>query len=130
MAYSVVGALTGPSFHPLGQIAFLVAVLLAHDAVVAPLMIGAAFLLSRWLPSWIRPVVQGALIASAAVTMVALPFVLGRGKRTDIPSALPLDYTRGWLLLLAAVWLVAAILGYGRRRAARTAQRDSRRRSV
>jgi hypothetical protein len=128
MGYSVVGALTGPSFHPVGQVAFLAAVLLAHDAVIAPVVIGVGFLVGRWVPNWLRPIVYGALAASAAVTLFALPFVLGRGKRADIASALPLHYTRGWLMSLAAIWLVAALLAWGRRRVRRMAKPDSRRR--
>ncbi|MFC7759887.1 hypothetical protein ACFQY4_19090 [Catellatospora bangladeshensis] len=49
--------------------------------------------------------------------MVALPLLLGYGRRPDDPSALPRDYHRGYLVCLAAVWLVtAAVLAVRARR--------------
>jgi hypothetical protein len=83
---------------------------LASDLLVLPLAIVVGFVTARWLPGWARPVVQGALLISAAVTVVAFPLVLGRGRGADIPSALPRDYGRGVLITLAGVWIVAAAL--------------------
>jgi hypothetical protein len=107
MAYAVVGLLGDPATDPPRQLAFLTAVLVAHDAVFLPLVIGAGALVSRWAPPPLRIPVRVAGIVSLALAVVAMPFVLGFGRRPDDPSALPLDYGRGLLVLLAIVWAAA-----------------------
>jgi hypothetical protein len=74
-----------------------------------PAAIGVGVLVARVAPAWARGPVHAALYASAVLTFVALPFLIGAGRRQDDPSALPLHYGRGLLVLLAAVWVVAAI---------------------
>jgi len=54
--------------------------------------------------------VQGALLISAAVTLMAVPLMLGYGRDPNNPSALPLDYRLGVLIVLSCVWATA--LGY------------------
>ena len=60
-----------------------------------------------------------ALVVSAAVTAVALPLVIGKGRIADNPSAFPQRYGLHLLLLLAAAWTVAAVWSFAawRRRA-------------
>jgi hypothetical protein len=50
-----------------------------------------------------------AAAVSGALTLVALPFVLGFGADPLNPSFLPREYGRNLLLLVVAVWLVAAV---------------------
>ena len=107
MAYAVFGAVHDPDTAPAGQLAFLAAVVVAHDAILMPLTIGAGVLIGRLLPIPVRKPVRAAAIISLALTLVALPFAIGHGRRPDDPSALPLDYTRGLLIILALVWAVA-----------------------
>jgi hypothetical protein len=114
MAYAVVGALTGDSFHPVGNVAFLAAVLVAHDGLVLPAAIVLGLALTRRLPRPVRGPVTAGLYASLVVTLVALPFVLGYGRSTDNPSALPRNYPAGWLWLLLAIWAAVA-MAVGRR---------------
>lgn len=117
MGYALIGELTDPDVNPLKQGAFLVAVLAAHDAVLLPIAIGVGAVMTRWAPIRHRGILQAALIVSSVVTAAALPLVLGRGRRPDIPSALPLDYPRGLLIVLSAIWIVAlAVLGWQQRR--------------
>ncbi|MFC5752873.1 hypothetical protein [Actinomadura rugatobispora] len=82
---------------------------LAHDAVLVPcvLLVGAA---TTRLPRSYRRLVQGALMVGGTVTLVALPFVLGLGRRADNPSILPLPYGRNLLIVLAAVLALAACI--------------------
>ncbi|GIF52067.1 hypothetical protein DFJ67_5716 [Asanoa ferruginea] len=116
MAYALFGALTDPATEPAGQLAFLAAVVIAHDAILMPLIIGLGFLIGRFAPIPVRRPIRVAAIISLAVTLIAIPFVLGRGRRPDDPSALPLDYGRGLLIILALVWAVALVATLTRRR--------------
>src|SRR6185369_12913081 len=115
MAYAVVGALTGDSFHPFGTVVFLAAVLVGHDGLVLPAAIAVGLALTGRLPSRVRGPVTAGLYASLVVTLVALPFVLGRGRGADNPSALPRNYPLGWFWLLLAIWVTVAAVLVGRR---------------
>lgn len=77
---------------------------LVHDALVAPAVVAAA-LATRWLPVVARLPVRLGLAASALLTLLFWPVVRGWGRSPSVPSALPLDYGRHLLLVLAGVWL-------------------------
>lgn len=130
-AFGVIGVLTDPSVSLPNYARYTITVLFGHDLLVLPLAIVLGAVLTRWLPGWARPVVQGALFVTAVLTVVALPLVLGYGRRTDDPSALPRDYTRGFLLCLGAIWLVTAGLLIARalHRPPSTTEPDTRERS-
>jgi hypothetical protein len=122
IGYALAGAATDTGINPVGHLTFLATVLIGHDLILMPAAIGVGVLVTRYAPAWARGPVHAALYASAVLTFVALPFVIGAGRRPDNPSALPLPYGRGLLLLLAAVWVVAAIAAaHGRHRARRAA---------
>ena len=106
MAFALVGALRDHDVK-FGVLLFLAGVLVAHDGILVPIVIGLGFLLGRVLPVGTRPVVRGAAIVSVAVTLVALPLVLGFGRPADNPSVLPLQYGRGLVMLLIGVWAAA-----------------------
>jgi hypothetical protein len=120
LGYGVAGLLTDPDGRPVGQAVFLAGLVVAHDWVFMPLVLGAGALVAR-VPAVARPAVRAAGIASLALGLVATPLVLGFGRRADDPSALPLPYGRNLAALLAVVWGVAAIhvavrVAVGRRR--------------
>jgi len=120
MAFAIHGALTDDGEHLGGHLFFLGGVLVAHDLVLLPLVIGVGWLLARYLPGWARPSVQGGLIVSAAVTVEAFPFVLGAGRLPDNPSKFPRNFGHGLLIVLGVVWLAVAIwLGEARWRRSR-----------
>ena len=77
-----------------------------HDGVWMPcvLLVGAV---TARLPHPYRRHVQWTLMACAAVTLVALPFVLGMGTRADNPSILPLSYGRNLAIVLAVIVVLA-----------------------
>lgn len=104
MGYAVLGAIfdIGPGL--LGVLIFLSAVLVAHDAILLPAVIGVGALLGR-LRAPARAPVRAAALISLAVSLVALPLLLGFGRSPDNPSILPLPYGRGLLLTLAAIWI-------------------------
>jgi hypothetical protein len=79
-------------------------VLIGHDAVWMPIVLVAGAVLTRLVPQRHRVAARIAAITAAAVTVVALPLVLGFGRQADNPSVLPLPYGRN----LAVVLLVVA----------------------
>ncbi len=95
---------------PANWLAFFVGSALVHDALLAPVVALVAVVLVRRVPPPYRSLVQGGLFVTAAVTLVALPFVAGFGRRADNPSVLPLPYGRNLLVVLGLVWLGVAAL--------------------
>jgi hypothetical protein len=110
MAYAILGAVTDPDVRLFGVLIFLAAVLVAHDGVLSPVTIGVGALVRRFVPARLRTPVRVALVISLAVTLVALPLVLGFGRAADNPSVLPLHYGRGLLETLALIWAAAAAI--------------------
>ena len=110
MTFAVVGALTSPDITLSRHLIFLVGALLLHDALLGPVFIAVGVLVHRTVRPPYRAIVQGALIATAAVTFVALPFMLGYGRIADNPSALPRNYVGGYAIVVGAIWLGAAAL--------------------
>ncbi|MET8148647.1 hypothetical protein ACIBSW_35445 [Actinoplanes sp. NPDC049668] len=118
MAYAVSGALTDDDVKG-GALIFLVAVLVAHDGIMLPLTIGAGVLIGRIVPSRLRTPVRVAAVISLAVTVVALPLVLGRGRVPDNPSILPLHYGRGLIVVYTVIWATTAVAVAVRHRSGR-----------
>lgn len=118
MGYALLGAFTDRDVK-IGALVFLIGVLVAHDGFLLPLTIGVGAVLGRFVPLRLRGFAGSALIASLAVTIVALPLVLGRGRIADNPSLLPLHYGRGLLEVYAIIWLTAAVAALVRARRAR-----------
>jgi len=110
IGYGAYGWLFADGAKPLSQLLFLGAVLIGHDFVVLPLAIGAGALVTRFAPARARRPVLVAVAISGAVTLVALPFVIGQGRIPDNPSAFPQHYGRNLLLILAVVWLIAGVV--------------------
>jgi hypothetical protein len=85
---------------------WLAGAIVLHDGIIAPLVLGVGLLLAA-VPA--RGMVRGALVVAGCLTMIALPPLLRPGAPTN-PSALPLDYLRNWLLVLAAVAVVTGVV--------------------
>jgi hypothetical protein len=117
IAYALLGAVTDPDVRLLGAGIFLAAVLILHDGVLLPLTIAAGALLGR-LPAPARAPARLAAVIALAVTVVAVPLVLGYGRAADNPSILPGDYGRGLLLTLAVIGVPATVVAVVRTRAA------------
>jgi hypothetical protein len=100
IGYGLTGAAASP-----GALLFLAAVLIGHDAVLLPVLIGVGAVVTRRCPRWLRPAVSGALMCAAAVSAIALPLILSPAG----PSVLPGHYGRGLLLSYAAIAVVAAV---------------------
>ena len=109
MAYAGWSALHSPGLVPSRNTTFLLLVLVLHDGLLMPAFVAVGVLVHRLVPRRVRAVVQAALIATASVTLVALPLALGYGRIADNPSALPRDYPGGLLLTVATIWAAAAV---------------------
>jgi hypothetical protein len=94
--------------------------LVAHDAVIAPLVVLLGAVALPRLPSWSRaPVVVGAVVLGS-VTLAAVP-VLGRfGAKPDDPWLLPRPYGVLEAVLAGTVLLVVVVASLLRRRRAST----------
>ena len=114
MGYGVFGAATDSDVNLVGVPLFLIAVLVLHDGIFLPLVIGSGALVKRFVPPPWRGTVRTAGILSLAVSVVALPMVFGFGRSADNPSLLPRAYGPALVGVLALVWL--ASLEYRRAR--------------
>jgi hypothetical protein len=107
MVYALVGAVTGGGVNLVGVPLFLVAVLVLHDGVFLPVVLGAGALVRRFVPERWRPAVRAAAVVSLAVSVVAAPLVLGFGRSADNFSVLPRAYGWGLTLILILDWGVS-----------------------
>jgi len=121
MTYAVIGALTDPDVKG-GALLFLIGVLIAHDAILLPLVIGVGALIGRFVPLRRHALIRAALLITLAVTIVAVPLVLGRGRAADNPSLLPLNYGRGLLEIYGLIWVSTALAAAVRARKERPAR--------
>ena len=98
---------------------WLAGVVVAHDAVLAPLVLLTASAAARILPGWSRGPAVGALVVLGSV---ALPPVTtpGRfGAKADNATLLDRPYAAGWLVFAGLVlgW-AALVAARGRRKGA------------
>ncbi|MDP3891913.1 hypothetical protein [Nocardioides sp.] len=92
-----------------GAVVWLVAGVLVHDAVLAPLVLAAGWVGARLLPRPARAPAAVGFVVIGSVTLLAVP-VLGRfGARSDNPTLLDRPYGAGWLLIAGLV--TAAVVG-------------------
>lgn len=84
VGYAGAGALRDADVRP-GTLVFLVAVLIVHDAVLMPLLIGAGALVRRWCPAPLRPYVVAILLIGASAGAVALPLLIGADRDSGGP---------------------------------------------
>lgn len=84
---------------------------LVHDLVVLPLVVGAGWLLTRWVPPPWRGPLRTAAVVAAVVSLTVWPIARRWGARADNPSILPLPVGRNLALLVAAILVVAIGVG-------------------
>jgi hypothetical protein len=110
VVYGAHGLLTAGRQVPLDSwLTWFIGSALLNDLVLAPVWIGLGWLSARLLPRAARPAVVVGAAVSGVLSLVALPFVLGRGADPANPSFLPRDYGQNLLLLVAAVWAVTVV---------------------
>jgi len=125
MGFGVYGLIDNANrTHPDQWIRWFLGAAFVHDLLVAPALIGLGRLAAARLPGRYRAPVQSAMVISAIVTAVTLPFLLGLGRREDNPTLLPNDYGRGLILVLGPVWAVALLVPLRWRRETRPSDRQ------
>jgi len=111
MAYGVRGALDGlGTGNPTKLAVWVVGLDLAHDLVLAPIVVIVGLLLGRLLPVRLRGPVRTAAAMSGLVVLFSWPLIRAFGRRPGNSSTLPLNYAHSVAIVLAAIWLTAAIV--------------------
>lgn len=84
--------------------------LVLHDGLLAPLAMAGGVVLGRLVPPRLRPPVQGGVLVSASLLLVAIPPWTGRGALPGNDSLLPQDYGSNLLVALAVVWAFVGVM--------------------
>src|SRR3954452_20206228 len=90
-------------------VVWLVAAVVLHDVVIAPLTVGVGLTLTH-VPARARRYVQGALIVGAMITVIALPLIHRRNSQPAVKAILLRDYAANLALLLGLTAAVALVL--------------------
>jgi hypothetical protein len=97
---------------PISLVKWLVGALLVHDLLIAPVVIGIGWLLTRYVPSRARRHLQGGLIAGGLVSSVGVLLIWRQGKYGAASlTLLQQDYRRNLVILLAIV-AAGSLAGY------------------
>jgi hypothetical protein len=88
---------------------WLAAALIIHDGIVAPAVVGGGWVLRRFVPDRGRRFLQAALIASAMVTVVALPLIYLRGSQPPEKALLLRDYGANLAVILGGIAVVSLV---------------------
>jgi hypothetical protein len=103
---------------PFGNLAalalWLVAALLLHDGVLAPLTAGVGVVVGRVVPPRLRRYVQGGLVVGAIVTVIAVPLIIRRGSQPPEKALLQQNYAANLGVLIGIVAGATVVLYMGR----------------
>jgi len=88
---------------------FVLGAAAVHDLLLAPVVVLVGWALARAVPARARGPVQAAVMVSAVVALFSLPFVRGYGRGPTNPSLLPRNYGAGLAVIVAVVWVTAAL---------------------
>jgi hypothetical protein len=111
LGFGVLRLLTQVSTYSLTNLAvWLVAALVLHDLVLAPTTIGVGWVLRRWVPDRARRYVQGWLIVSATLAVIAIPMIVLRGSQPVVKALLLRNYGANLALLVGLAAAVSALL--------------------
>ncbi len=92
----------------------------AHDALLAPVVVVLGVLAATRAPGWLRVPLLRLLVVLGPLTLVAIP-VLGRfGAKPDNPSLLDRPYWAGYLGIVAVAVFLSALDAARRRRTSAT----------
>jgi len=96
---------------PIGTVAWWLAGPVLVDAVMVPVAAVIAYGITRRIPVPWRAPTAAALGVVLSLTVIAIPFVAGWGRKPANPSLLDRDYLSGYLSVVAVIVAVAAVWG-------------------
>ena len=99
-----------PALSLLGLAGWLVAALVLHDGMLAPLTAAVGAVLTRHVPPRLRRYLSGGLVTAAAVTVIALPLIARAGSQPPQKALLRQNYAVNLAILLGLVAGGAAVL--------------------
>ncbi|WP_227497188.1 hypothetical protein [Planctomonas psychrotolerans] len=92
-----------------GVLVWIVAAIVVHDGILAPLVLAASVVLrrsGRRLPGVVLAILQGAVVVGVIFTLVVVPEIYAKTLGPANPTVLPGDYA----FRLGMLWLVLALL--------------------
>lgn len=89
--------------NPFGVLKWAIASDIAVDGLLMPLIALTGFALTKLVPSRARKFVQGGLVATAMVTLIAIPLIHRRGKAEPGQALLVQDYTSHLFVLVGII---------------------------
>ena len=93
---------------------WLIAVLIIHDALLSPSVVGVGWLLRRYVPDCGRRYLQLALIMIALVTVIAVPMIFLRGSQPVAKALLLRNYGANLIMIIGVIAVLSLILFAGR----------------
>lgn len=96
--------------HVVRDVPWLLAPVLVHDLLLAPLVVALVWLGMRVLPETAHTAAMVGLVVTGGLTLVALSVVGRVGADPHNPSLLDRNYLAGWLVAVATVWVTVAIV--------------------
>ena len=95
--------------NPVNLAKFVLGAGVAHDAILAPIVVLAGWVTARALPVPARLPVRLGLALSGLLTLFTWPLIRGYVNNRRNPSIVPLDYVRSFWVTLAILWVGVAI---------------------
>lgn len=128
-AFGILRILQHPGMsHPLGLARWLIGALLVHDVVIAPVVLGVGWLLTRFVPPRARRFVQAALVTGGLVSALGVLLIWRQGTASATSlTLLDQNYAANLaalLILIAGVTAAAYLIA--RLRSSRTNERPPR----
>ena len=89
-----------------GLVLWMVGIVVIHDGLLSPLVVGVGWLLARSVPPSGRRYLQAALVVGGLITIIAIPLIARRGTQPPAKALLLQNYGANLAILLG---LVAAL---------------------
>jgi hypothetical protein len=110
IAFGLLTVFTSRGTRPPSFALWFLGLLVVHDAVVAPLVLGIGVVLGRRVRGRARTALCGALVLTGVLALVSWTQLRGYGLQPDNPSLMPNDYAAGLALVVGVVWAVTVVL--------------------
>jgi len=86
-----------------GLLLWMVGIVVIHDGLLSPLVVGVGWLLARTVPPRGRRYLQAALLVGGLITIIAIPLIARRGTQPPAKSLLLQNYGANLAILLGLV---------------------------